>query len=66
MFKLQLCQTEGYLTSEMDELNDKQGKNKEKVKMVVTNSGGPNSEVPGLAYSDKEFRDFDTKNPFEI
>ncbi len=32
----------------MDELNDKQGKNKEKAKMVVTTWGPNNVRSPGL------------------
>ncbi len=55
------------LTSGTNELNDKQkGKNKKKKKskiVYINNPEGP-IEVPGLSFGDKEFRDFDAKNPF--
>ncbi len=60
-------QTEGYLTSGTDEWNDKQGENKEKKsKWLCNNLGSEQREVPGLTYSDKEFQDFDTKNPLKF
>ncbi len=44
----QLYQTEGYLTLCTDELNGKQGKNKEKKSRTDVNLGSEQREVPGL------------------
>ncbi len=48
----------------MDELNDKQGKNKEKKSKWLCNNLGSEQRGPPVCPSDKEFRDFDTQKPF--
>ncbi len=58
----QLYQTEGYLTSSTDELNDKQRKNKEKSQNGLCNNLGSNNVGPRW-----EFRVWHLKKtPYEI